>query len=79
MSDDNLVQRVQAARQNVQQRTQERLRAEASHESLLQDLEAFKLRLRSEGVDPAKLPELIAAAEQDLVTQLTALETALNA
>lgn len=79
MADDSLVQRVQQARAQVQQRTQERLRAEAALDSLKEELELFKQKLRTEGIDPSKLPELVAAAEQDVVTQLTALETALNA
>lgn len=78
-TDEELISRIQTAKQKVQDRTQARMRLEARMESFQADLEQFKVRLKDQGIDPSKLGELIEDARQDLEAKLTALETALDA
>jgi len=75
---DDLVKRMQDAKQAVELRRTERLRLEAREGEFSANLEKLKAELRERGVEPSQLDDLIAQAEAEVVEKLTALETALN-
>jgi len=72
------VERIQAAKAQIEERRAQTQRADAREEQLLTDLETFKQDLRDEGIDPATLDEQIEQTAAQLDTELTKLEKALG-
>jgi gamma-glutamylcysteine synthetase len=77
-TNEELVTRVQLAKSKVEQRRQTRLRTEAKMETLYNELEQLKTRLKALGIDPAELDTLLADQESKFEALLATLEDRLN-
>jgi uncharacterized membrane protein len=77
-TNEELVARVQLAKSKVEQRRQTRLRTEAKMETLYNELEQLKTRLKALGIDPAELDTLLADQESKFEALLATLEDRLN-
>jgi hypothetical protein len=78
VADSALVDRFQAAQEKVTTTEQERNLVDAREQTFLENLAAYKAKLKEEGVDPAKIDDEISKIEGDIDQHLTGLEGKLS-